>query len=194
MTPGGQNIELLQLDRAMSIVTYLLIRHFENLKTNQKKKTNTDKTPEQNLLPPQMYPPRALFKERTTIPQPHFLSYSLALQTFSQTNLSFHLMQNMAEDKNTSSSLSNTNLAISTTKSSTTKAKKKETPTGAFLSLSLSLSLSSHQDLVHKCASPLYKFANLRRSPPRTNKREKEDAAVLRLDKELHALEFLCTR
>jgi len=42
MTPGGQMIELLQLDRAMSIVTYLLIRHLENLKTN--KQTNTEKT------------------------------------------------------------------------------------------------------------------------------------------------------
>jgi hypothetical protein len=58
----------------MSIVTYLLIRHFENLK----KQTNTDKTPETKPTPPQMYPTRALFKERTTIPQPHFLSYSIS--------------------------------------------------------------------------------------------------------------------
>jgi hypothetical protein len=45
MTPGGQIIELLQLDRAMSIVTYLLIRHFENLKTNTDKNSRTKPTP-----------------------------------------------------------------------------------------------------------------------------------------------------
>jgi hypothetical protein len=56
MTPGGQMIELLQLDRAMSIVTYLLIRHLENLKTNkQTNKQTQTKLQNKNLTLTNVY-------------------------------------------------------------------------------------------------------------------------------------------